>query len=150
MKLSSQCFQAEKEYKEVYIHFKTACCLDWNKEDEIIKAYKRALIILNHLKSIYPSLYKVYKNYEIKIILLYFFVFRKGKNMEGIVIEKKMVSAEEISKFYAITKKTAQNRISEMKNNPIFMTGDFFRMNGRVWFPAFDEFIKQRDELKYK
>jgi hypothetical protein len=37
-----------------------------------------------------------------------------------------------------------------MKNNPIFMTGDFFRMNGRVWFPAFDEFIKQRDELKYK
>lgn len=49
--------------------------------------------------------------------------------MEGIVIEKKMVSAEEISKFYAITKKTAQNRISEMKNNPIFMTGDFFRMN---------------------
>ncbi|KST77595.1 hypothetical protein [Lactococcus lactis] len=71
MKLSSQCFQAEKEYKEVYIHFKTACCLDWDKEDEIIKAYKRALIILNHLKSIYPSLYKVYKNYEIKIIGLY-------------------------------------------------------------------------------
>lgn len=82
--------------------------------------------------------------------MLYFFVFRKGKKMEGIVIEKKMVSAEEISKFYAITKKTAQNRISEMKNNSIFMTGDFFRMNGRVWFPAFDEFIKQRDELKYK
>ena len=34
--------------------------------------------------------------------------------------------AEEISKFYAITKKSAQNRISEMKNNPIFMTEKFF------------------------
>ena len=70
--------------------------------------------------------------------------------MKGIVIEEKMGSAEEISKFYAITKKSAQNRISEMKNNPIFMTEKFFWMSGRVWFPAFDEFIKQRDELKYK
>lgn len=46
--------------------------------------------------------------------------------MKGIVIEEKMGSAEEISKFYAITKKSAQNRISEMKNNPIFMTENFF------------------------
>ena len=66
--------------------------------------------------------------------------------MEGIVIEKKMVSAEKIAMAVIAT----SHRISEMKNNPIFMTGDFFRMNGRVWFPAFDEFIKQRDELKYK
>ena len=46
--------------------------------------------------------------------------------MKGIVIEEKMGRAEEISKFYAITKKSAQNRISEMKNNPIFMTEKFF------------------------
>jgi hypothetical protein len=70
--------------------------------------------------------------------------------MEDIVIEKKMVNVEELAKFYAITKKTARNRMSEMKNDPKFMMGDFFRMKGRVWFPAFDEFIKQRDELKYK
>lgn len=68
--------------------------------------------------------------------------------MEGIVIEKKMANAEELAKFYAIKKKTAQNRMSEMRNDPKFMMGDFFRMNGRVWFPAFDEFIKQRDKVK--
>ena len=70
--------------------------------------------------------------------------------MEGIVIKKKMVDAKEISEFYAIKKKTAQNRISEMRNNPQFMSGDFFRMKGSVGFPAFDEFTKQRDELKHK
>ena len=70
--------------------------------------------------------------------------------MEGIVIENRMANAEDLAKFYAIEKKTAQNRMSEMRNDEKYMTGDFFRMTGRVWFPAFDEFIKQRDELKYK
>lgn len=71
MTLSSQCYQAEKEYKEVFIHFKTVCCLDWDKEDAIFKAYKQALAVLVHLKRTYPNLYKIYKSYEKRIIGLY-------------------------------------------------------------------------------
>ncbi|QDK70770.1 hypothetical protein [Lactococcus protaetiae] len=70
--------------------------------------------------------------------------------MEGIIIERKLVNADDIAKFYSIKKKTAQNRIAEMKKDPRFISSDFFRMSGRVWFPAFDEFIRQRDEVKYK
>lgn len=70
--------------------------------------------------------------------------------MEGVIIERKLVNADDIAKFYSIKKKTAQNRIAEMKKDPRFISDDFFRMSGRVWFPAFDEFIRQRDEVKYK
>lgn len=69
--------------------------------------------------------------------------------MNGIEIEKKLVGAEEISSFYSISLKTARNRISEMKKDPKFVVGDYFRLSGRVWFPAFDEFLKLRDKAKY-
>ena len=71
MRLSSQFFQAEREYKAVYLQFKTACCLNWDQEEILAKAYQRAIVMLNHLKEFYPHLYKIYKNYEIKITGLY-------------------------------------------------------------------------------
>ena len=56
-----------------------------------------------------------------------------------------MIDAEGISNFYSIKVSTARNKICEMKKDKRFMQGDYFRMSGRVWFPAFDEFLKIKD-----
>ncbi|OAL08439.1 hypothetical protein A7X72_01516 [Lactococcus garvieae] len=61
-----------------------------------------------------------------------------------------MIDAEGISNFYSIKVSTARNKIYEMKKDKRFMQGDYFRMSGRVWFPAFDEFLKIKDEEKYR
>ncbi|MEG2562643.1 MAG: hypothetical protein RR991_02290 [Lactococcus sp.] len=68
----------------------------------------------------------------------------------GITVDKKMIDAEGISNFYSIEVSTARNKICEMKKDKRFMQGDYFRMSGRVWFPAFDEFLKIKDEEKYR
>ncbi|WP_339011502.1 hypothetical protein VNN36_06970 [Lactococcus garvieae] len=68
----------------------------------------------------------------------------------GITVDKKMIDAEGISNFYSIKVFTARNKICEMKKDKRFMQGDYFRMSGRVWFPVFDEFLKIKDEEKYR
>jgi len=68
----------------------------------------------------------------------------------GITVDNKMIDAEGISNFYSIEVSTARNKICEMKKDKRFMQGDYFRMSGRVWFLAFDEFLKIKDEEKYR
>lgn len=70
--------------------------------------------------------------------------------MGDILVEKKMIDAKGISDFYSIRISTARNKICEMKKDRRFTHGDYFRMSGRVWFPAFDEFLKLKDEEKYR
>nr|UKS68077.1 hypothetical protein G8766_02290 [Lactococcus garvieae] len=61
--------------------------------------------------------------------------------MTEIFVVKKRSDVEGISNFYSIKVSTARNKICEMKKDKRFMQGDYFRMSGRVWFPAFDEFF---------
>ena len=68
----------------------------------------------------------------------------------GITVDNKMINAEGISNFYSIEVSTARNKICEMKKDKRFMQGDYFRMSGRVCFPSFDEFLKIKDEEKYR
>ncbi|WP_270219352.1 hypothetical protein, partial [Lactococcus garvieae] len=86
---------------------------------------------------------------ERNLVLLFLYI---GGRMSrtGITVDKKMIDAEGISNFYSIKVSTARNKICEMKKDKRFMQGDYFRMSGRVWFPAFDEFLKIKDEEKYR
>ncbi|AYG01327.1 MULTISPECIES: hypothetical protein [Lactococcus] len=86
MKLSSQCFQAEKECREIYVRFETSRCLDWDNSQALREAYDKAMLRLKHLKELYPNLYKIYKTYEIKITgsynnaVIFLWNERKNKN----------------------------------------------------------------------
>lgn len=68
----------------------------------------------------------------------------------GITVDKKMIDAEGVSNFYSTEVSTTKNKICEMKRDKQFMQEDYFRMIGPIWFPAFDEFLKIKDEEKYR
>ena len=87
------------------------------------------------------SLYARYINYE-----------RKGVKSVSVkvTIPDKFANIQELSEFYAIKEKTATNLICEMKKIPEYNVFKYYRLSGRVWFPAFDESLLLREQVKYK
>ncbi|MDT2741899.1 hypothetical protein [Lactococcus garvieae] len=68
----------------------------------------------------------------------------------GITVDKKMIDAEGVSNFYSIKVSTIRHKICEIKKAKCFIQGNYFRIGGPVLFPAFDEFLKIKDEEKYR
>ncbi|GAB2023301.1 hypothetical protein RyT2_23770 [Pseudolactococcus yaeyamensis] len=65
-------------------------------------------------------------------------------------IPNKFSNKKELADFYGIAEKTASNLISDMRQTTEFSDFSFYRLSGRVWLPAFDEFLLLKERQKYR